>query len=169
MRLEMSALNLPVAMQQQLKGQSPEKWVETIWQTAEKKEKRLLKLLTAVLECSDSNCAEDIALVAKEAFAKLEANNSTLSTKKLDHLQLLARTFKQTSILEEKSTAKPEESVPAAAEEKPAAEDEVEKSRATFEWVFKLVVQSDHYKGNTLEEIFKSVQDEKEEWGKGFS
>lgn len=174
MRLEIHSLNLPVAMQQQLKGQSPEKWVETIWQTAEKKEKRLLKLLTAVLECSDNNCAEDVALVAKQAFGKLEANKLALPQKKQADFELLSRTFKLPSNseekphLEEKSEVKHAEA-PAAAETMPKAQSEAEKNRAIFEWVYARVKESGQYKGNTMEEIFASVQQEKEEWAKGFS
>lgn len=180
MHLEARSLNLPVAMQQQLEGHSPEKWVDTIWKAAEgKKEKRLLKLLTAVIQCDDSTCAADIALIARQAFEKLEANKKALSPKKVEHLEMMSRFFKDTSIPQEKinpqdkSDPKPIDAPAAAVVAKPEveneAENEAEKSRATFEWVCKLVTQSGQYKGNTLEEIFQSVQAEKEEWAKGFS
>lgn len=170
MHLEARSLNLPNAIQQQLEKQLPEKWVDTIWQGTEKKEKRLLKLLTAVIQCDDSTCAEDVALIAKQAFEKLEANKKALSPKKVAYLEMISHVFKDPSISEE--TLNPQDKYdppPAAVVAKPEVEDEAEKSRATFEWVCKLVMQSGHYKGNTLEEIFQSVQAEKEEWAKGFS
>lgn len=134
-------------MRQQLEGHSPEKWVETIWQGNEsKKEKRLIQLFAAVMQCNDSNMVVDVATVATQAFEKLEANKQAFSQKKLDRLEILNCEFK------DKFKKTPRQ---------PAARTQAQEMQDDFERIATLVVQSGNYKGDTLAEKFRAVLEEK--------